>query len=774
MGGPVSIQFKSIEELITAKPKYDFHIPAYQRGYRWEKNEAKLLLEDIMKFSVDKSDDKSKNPSRANEIYCIQPLVVKQIDEEGKKYYNVIDGQQRLTTIFIIIKALQNKFNNKDIIKSVLGNDYEIYSLKYDTRKDSETFLANLGKDTQDKEENKRFIDYYYMNNVYTAVKGWFDEKTKKVNDTFLKTLLSDVKFIWYDAEEEIEEDVFQRLNAGKIYLTQSEKIKALFLNNANFKNGITVKERDEFRKKLVSEWNDIEYALQKDEFWYFLQNDVNKKGSTRIDLIFDILCRIDSNKGTNQNDNITDDNITYSYFENKFKDNKLRFEEIEALWKEIRRTYMVFEEWYNDFTIYHYIGYLVAANENKNEEILQNYLKIWTTGIFPLEYDQYIKSTNNAAASLSGKEKFKDYLKFEIINFLKKTIWINDIIDKKANQASDTAELLAEVQFGADDSDDDNSNNNTPKVRHYNKRTCTPLLLLHNIDTIIQQDIALVKHEEYALPNFTRFPFHLYNKTKWDIEHIRPDNGNRIKSENDKRIYLGLMLQFLDPKEDLYKEIIFSLSATEEKAEEIKKKLENTVSIEDTDNGTVTAEPAAAAEGAPVTIIDLSLINDPELKSEFDLYDDIYKKDCKKYYKEIINIYLDYLIIKLDIYEQSANSDDYKPVPESEKDRLGNYTLLDFHTNRQYQNMFFPLKREFIRLKKMGKKPINGTLKWDNEKKEVTYDLEDDVAFVPVCTENVFTKSYTVTPKSMMNWTQGDAKQYLKSIAETFDRYIK
>ena len=119
---------KSINQLLEC----NFFIPAYQRGYRWTPQQVNDLLNDIWEFH--KKDDKSKE-----EFYCLQPLVVKKVGNE----YALIDGQQRLTTIFLILTYLDN-------IMTILGK--KKYSFRFETRKDSETFLQNI--DIEQKEHN--------------------------------------------------------------------------------------------------------------------------------------------------------------------------------------------------------------------------------------------------------------------------------------------------------------------------------------------------------------------------------------------------------------------------------------------------------------------------------------------------------------------------------------------------------------------------------------------------------------------------------------------
>ena len=65
-----------------------FFVPDYQRGYRWGKAEVELLLNDIM-----------ENSKQHGQNYYLQPIVVKTIE---KAHYELIDGQQRLTTLYLI------------------------------------------------------------------------------------------------------------------------------------------------------------------------------------------------------------------------------------------------------------------------------------------------------------------------------------------------------------------------------------------------------------------------------------------------------------------------------------------------------------------------------------------------------------------------------------------------------------------------------------------------------------------------------------------------
>ncbi|KAA6305757.1 hypothetical protein EZS27_042590, partial [termite gut metagenome] len=110
---------KSINQLF----EYSFFIPAYQRGYRWSDTQITQLLEDIWQFA--------KNPPLYEQgtekpFYCLQPIVVKK--HENNDEWEVIDGQQRLTTLYLILKNLQNQIERDQ------KNFTKIF---YETRTDS-------------------------------------------------------------------------------------------------------------------------------------------------------------------------------------------------------------------------------------------------------------------------------------------------------------------------------------------------------------------------------------------------------------------------------------------------------------------------------------------------------------------------------------------------------------------------------------------------------------------------------------------------------------
>ena len=350
------IELKSVGELLGMS----FNIPNYQRGYRWTKQQVEDLLNDIWEFH--------KKEKSNTEFYCLQPLVVKrrgineedilrQIKEIGNieeikeivnsiKYpWDVIDGQQRLTTIFIILSVLEQE--NK-------------YTLEYETREKSKEFLNKINKSGENINIGEN-IDFFHIYQAKEVAKKWFEKKDKK-GEEFKDTLLNKVKFIWYETIEDDPIKVFTRLNIGKIPLTNSELIKALLLNSSNFKsenpNHLRLKQQE-----IASEWDNIEYTLQNDEFWLFLHSP-NYDKPTRIDFIFDLIVEKNS-LGLKEYKNIigTDNYKTFRYF-NIFLSEKSE-EKITQCWSEVKKYFQTFQEWFNDLEMYHYVGFLIDQGKN-------------------------------------------------------------------------------------------------------------------------------------------------------------------------------------------------------------------------------------------------------------------------------------------------------------------------------------------------------------------------------------------------------------------------
>lgn len=335
----------------------NFFIPSYQRGYRWDKEQIVRLLEDIITSGREK-------------VYYLQPIVLKKLNDGS---FELIDGQQRLTTLYLIASYLNN------FSMGFLPGPK--YTLEYQTREKSAEYLKNIAKQ-RNKEEN---IDFWFMGNAYETISKWGEAHGRDVLTELNYLLANCVKVIWYevdDSEDAIK--LFTRLNIGKIPLTSSELIKAMFLSDAEKSN---ISSRQE---EIALQWDLMEKELHNDALWYFLTNDTYDKLQTRIDLVMDLI--------SGKKENCLDKYYTYFFFDalkklavtgsvkdlasnDNFSKDVFLEEIIHAentkghfdmldIWQEIQHTFLVLKDWFGNHDFYHKIGYLIACRAKTLKEI--------------------------------------------------------------------------------------------------------------------------------------------------------------------------------------------------------------------------------------------------------------------------------------------------------------------------------------------------------------------------------------------------------------------
>lgn len=398
------IELKSVSELLGMK----FFIPSYQRGYRWTDLQIEYLLNDILEFSKGIDGD----------FYCLQPLVVKKrkkdllaeikqansiedVETLLKGEWIVIDGQQRLTTIYLILKALENEY---------------CPSLEYER----ESYIEVCDSCDEIKKDNieiyhltsaKYFIDrYIHLEKRTDEEKKWINPKNIEIDiEVFRNKILEQTKFIFYnvgDVSEEQEHDIFNNLNSGKIALTNAELIKALFLNKVGKED---IVHREVEQRLLADEFDQIERTLRQDDFWYFLAGKGNKeKPSSCINLLFDLML-----ESSEQNHKYRTEEPfrTFFYFNDLINGNKSEdsYKESKIIWENVRKVFHIMEGWFNDSVMYNLIGYHIAANGGKTlceinkkfcEEKSKNKFKKWLVdecrnlidypdGFMQLRYDE-------------------------------------------------------------------------------------------------------------------------------------------------------------------------------------------------------------------------------------------------------------------------------------------------------------------------------------------------------------------------------------------------
>lgn len=347
-----------VQNRISQKDNLEgFYIPSFQRGYRWTTLEVKQLVQDLVDFHRDSKET-------IQDWYCLQPLVVR----GDKNRWVVIDGQQRLTTLFLIIKVLR-------------GNPG--YSIEYETRVGCSEFLKDI--EESKAEEN---ADYHYIFEAWKTIKSLIpgDQEDR---ESLCETILNRAKVIWYETTGNPYEE-FSRLNSGKISLSNAELMKALLLKGT-LRDG----KRELSQLEAAQEWDMMEHSLRDDDFWCFINAEPNHKrfDATRIDFLFEMVLRMHGKD--NKYIKAYGDNIKERFEEKgqQHEGNRLKLrDKLEKnqyfifgvfqdycknpngaieVWKDVQGVFRRIHSWYSDRTLFHRIGYLMNRKGRKPEEKL-------------------------------------------------------------------------------------------------------------------------------------------------------------------------------------------------------------------------------------------------------------------------------------------------------------------------------------------------------------------------------------------------------------------
>lgn len=431
-----------------------YHIPAYQRGYRWSPVQVTQLLGDIHEFT------KRRNP-QPDEFYCLQPLVIK-VRPSGD--LEVVDGQQRLTTLLLILRHFNARLTER--------YRQPVFALTYATRPSLDSFL-----DTPSKEAANDNVDFFHLYQAIQVIEDWFHDRDSEV-ETIKAALLNQTKVIWFAlAERDNPVDAFTRLNVGKIPLTNDELIRALFMRRI----GPDENDAANTQMRIAYEWDQFEKALQADAFWYFLSNQ-SQAGQNRIGFVFDLVARAGGISASLAND-------AYGIF--YFFNERLRASgaSLEDQWDEIRRTHSMLEEWYEDRTLYHMVGFLVSERMPINE-------------IRKLSED-------------CTKSAFERRLRDEIYR---------RVIGKRLPAEPDEGTISAEVSDRLDG------------LAYGPKQSeLRAFLLLFNLATLLENRKSNM-----------RFQFDSYKSERWDIEHIRSVADDKPERHDTRQKWLENCLRYL------------------------------------------------------------------------------------------------------------------------------------------------------------------------------------------------------------------------------------
>jgi hypothetical protein len=362
-----------------------FKVPRYQRGYRWGQYQVEALLNDLLEAQRE-----------GVETYFLQPLTLRRLAADE---FEVIDGQQRLTTLFLLKHYLSCRYQDKAQIFSQVGIEpiSEVpYSINYDTRSKSWEFLQGLpaGKPVT--------VDQHFMRRSYDCIANWDGDddttrfippnsKPRSSTDSkgtpgladWDRFITENVRLIWYEVGEEVDgQKLFLNLNRGRISLSNSELIKALLLSHVDGGLRDDESEKEAREVEITTQWDEMEQALHEPDFWAFLGGDIGSgRGEMpRMEYLFDLLNPRDKDEDARNRFR------TYVAYDKRIKE--FRAETTpgktdlgvfvrQELWREkIRSPFLRLREWYLDSEYYHKIGFLIAIQDKESAELIGQLLE--------------------------------------------------------------------------------------------------------------------------------------------------------------------------------------------------------------------------------------------------------------------------------------------------------------------------------------------------------------------------------------------------------------
>ncbi|MBU5427685.1 DUF262 domain-containing HNH endonuclease family protein [Tissierella pigra] len=271
MATAIEVNKKSVKELLETGKKKKFIIPEYQRPYAWTDDEIKTLFDDLIEYT-----------ENDNETNYFLGTIVSYENENGEQ--EIIDGQQRITSLFLLLRAIYAKLNSmtetpevrnfKNQIESALWQQDELTA-----EVDFEKILieSKVMKD----EGNKIFMEILTSgktgetNDNYTLNYKLFKELIEKYATSepelfywFIRNILNKAILLPITADsQDTALTIFSTLNDRGLALSDSDIFKAKMYNNL----------KPEYKSEFIEKWKSLdEEAANTNEniqnlFYYYM-----------------------------------------------------------------------------------------------------------------------------------------------------------------------------------------------------------------------------------------------------------------------------------------------------------------------------------------------------------------------------------------------------------------------------------------------------------------------------------------------------------------------
>ena len=403
-----------------------FTIPAYQRGYKWKTNDIEQLLNDINAFQTHVDDDV---------FYCLQNITLVRADSS----YNVVDGQQRLTTLALMLSYL----GETELIKG---------KLQYNIRKETQQFLEkyifsqelNNFKNNQPNsrllewdeldikdDDEYNYQDIFYLYNAYRSIQRWFtghdDVKSEMIGKIKNKVKLI-VNLPQISSCQELE--LFDNLNGKRVSLDGADLIRAMIITRVARKEVEDI--ADTTKHDVMLNENRVKNGLKLDEIskWWckkerqdfygvFVKN-INSKGENivfdnlkyPIDILYKLYIQTSvASESLSVDRDICKGSgtIKLQYFESS--------ENIVKVFSQIQDVQRLVEYWYDDPDLYHLVQYSAIYLKKTFNELTNLWYNNNRTSFISALKDE-IKKNDNIKLALQTTDENGNSLSEEQINF--------------------------------------------------------------------------------------------------------------------------------------------------------------------------------------------------------------------------------------------------------------------------------------------------------------------------------------------------------------------
>ncbi len=354
-----------------------YYIGPYQRTYKWKSstiNDAvPVLLTDLYDAYL-----KSASSTRSQQEYFLQYITVKKALIKGEPKFEVIDGQQRLTSLSLLYYALEKFFERENLAANNSGP-----LVSYARYEDNIFHTITELDETISIPEKMEAQDQYYMLGAFRCFKGFFTLVEEANNlKSFCEYINYNVKIILNKEDEMVSaEEIFSNLNGNKVPLTNAYLVKGLLLTKASrmISSGVEYKRFREIideRAIMGRTWDEMNaWITRPDISRYFFGPDAD--GMENLLRLVEKTDRASNKVITTFRSGLKKDEVLRDYdLFNQFHDQVISAQDALECLNEIKHIYKRLKSWHDDPVIYNLLGYMQETSKKHTANIKDLLLK--------------------------------------------------------------------------------------------------------------------------------------------------------------------------------------------------------------------------------------------------------------------------------------------------------------------------------------------------------------------------------------------------------------